>query len=105
MKQPINEIRRMQQLAGILNEEMGEFKEVPSSAVVSGKSIVTDGENYYVYKTSLGASNENTAFFVYDMKGNELNKYDLVDDKATIGQSRKLKAAVDALEQISGLGL
>jgi len=113
MEQHINEIRRMQQIAGIITEashinskeDMGNFKEVPANDKVSGKSIVTDGRNYYVYKTSIGASNNNTALFVYDMDGNELNRYDLVDDKAAIAMNGKLQAAVKALENISGLGL
>jgi len=149
MKQPINEIKRMQVLAGILTEAqldemtfdqialdhpntapntppgatpgtapeqasgkmkegMGNFKEVPANDKVSGKSIVTDGRNYYVYKTSIGASNDNTALFVYDMKGKELKKYDLVKDKTTIEEDDILMAAVEALKSIggrNGLGL
>jgi len=152
MKQRINEVRRMQVLAGIITESqleeltfdqialdhsntapntppgatpgtapdqtsgkmkegMGNFKEVPSDspdAVVAGKSVVTDGKNYYAYKTSIGASNDNTALFVYDMKGKELKKYDLVKDKTTIEEDDILMAAVEALKSIggrNGLGL
>ena len=43
MKQQINEIRRMQELAGILNEET-EYTDEQIAAALKSKSIVTDDE-------------------------------------------------------------
>ena len=58
MKQPINEIKRMQQLAGVINEsqlsEAVTAKKVPNIGVSYYELIDETGDSFFVYKKRNG---------------------------------------------------
>ena len=75
MKQNINEIKRMQQLAGLINENQAYFPsedEIKEKGAVGGSvTISKDGKDYDVNYTVSSESDDEMSFGVYNPEEGE----------------------------------
>jgi hypothetical protein len=75
MKQNINEIKRMQQLAGLINENQAYFPsedEIKEKGAVGGSVTVSkDGKDYDVNYTVSSESDDEMSFGVYNPEEGE----------------------------------
>jgi hypothetical protein len=94
MKNQINEVKRMQQLAGVLNEN-----DTPTfrPAIYNNRPSITDGTYHYLFGKAKFAS-DHSSLYVYDKAGKEVASYDITDEWSSIKQDPTLLAAYKELD-------
>jgi hypothetical protein len=97
MKNQINEAKRLQKLAGLLNEN-----NTPTfrPAMYNNQPSITDGIYHYLFGKAKFAS-DHSSLYVYDKAGEEVASYDITDEWSSIKQNPTLLAAYKELDKQS----